>query len=444
MAGPSAIAVTARSAAPAVRELHLANGLTVLLAPLPGAPTASVWVWYRVGSKNEWPGLTGASHWVEHMLFNGSPRYPKGKMDRAIMGVGGYLNAFTDVDFTAYLTTVPARHVGLPLDIEADRMTRASMNQSEVDRERAIVLSEREGAENWPEFRADEELWALAFRRHPYRWDPLGYPEDIRSLDSKRLSSYYRRFYGTRNATVVVTGGFEPRATTDLVRRLFSKLPASGEDPRVSDVEPAATSARFGELTGPGTTPFVMIGWRAPSVSEPTVGRYLLLDVLLGGETRLFTTSQWGSHGDHPSSRLYRRLVSTGLAVRASSQFGPRVHPGLFTIHAQCAVGVPLSKLELELDREIDRLRRTGPTRTELTEAREKVEQAALLSYEGASRAAFRLGYFATLGGRGLENSLLDQIRRTRPAEMRELARALFRPEQRVTVRFEPSGGHGG
>ncbi|MCI4346720.1 MAG: insulinase family protein, partial [Thermoplasmata archaeon] len=109
------------------------------------------------------------------------------------------------------------------------------------------------------------------------------------------------------------------------------------------------------------------------------------------------------SHGDHPSSRLYRRLVSTGLAVRASSQYGPRVHPGLFTVHAQCALGVPLAWLEAELDREIERLAKGGPTAAELAEAREKVEQAALLSYEGASRAAFRLGYFDTLGGRGLE-----------------------------------------
>ncbi|MCI4346719.1 MAG: insulinase family protein, partial [Thermoplasmata archaeon] len=280
--------MTGKTAAPSVRELRLPNGLTVLLAPQRDAPTASVWVWYRVGSKNERPGLTGASHWVEHMLFNGSPRYPKGAMDRAIMGVGGYLNAFTDVDFTAYLTTVPAQHVGLPLDIEADRMTRASMNQAEVDRERAIVLSEREGAENWPEFRADEELWALAFRRHPYRWDPLGYPEDIRSLDAPSLSKYYRSYYGTRNATVVVTGGFELRETSKLVRRLFSKLPASGQDPKVGEVEPEPAGARVGELTGPGTTPFVMVGWRAPSVGAPDVGRYLLLDVLLGGETRLF------------------------------------------------------------------------------------------------------------------------------------------------------------
>ncbi|HEV2449331.1 MAG TPA: pitrilysin family protein, partial [Thermoplasmata archaeon] len=249
-------------------SFRLANGLTVLLAPMAGAPTSSVWVWYRVGSKNERPGLTGASHWVEHMLFNGSPHYAKGAMDRAIMGVGGYLNAFTDVDFTAYLTTVPASHVGLPLDIEADRMTRATMNQAEVDRERKIVLSEREGAENWPEFRAEEELWALAFRRHPYRWDPLGYREDIERLDAASLAGYYRQYYGPRNALLVVTGGFDRAVIEKMVRKKFGSIVSSGDDPTVRETEPAASGARESNLTGPGTTPFLVSGWPAPAIAE--------------------------------------------------------------------------------------------------------------------------------------------------------------------------------
>ena len=138
---------------PPVTRFTLPNGLGVVLAPIPASPTASVWVWYRVGSKNERPGITGASHWVEHMLFEGSPRYAKGEMDRAVVSVGGELNAFTDTDFTAYLTTVPREHLDVPLDIESDRMTRALISDEEVARERTVIHSEREGAENWPEFR---------------------------------------------------------------------------------------------------------------------------------------------------------------------------------------------------------------------------------------------------------------------------------------------------
>src|SRR5690348_4980887 len=114
VAPPMAGAAIAR---PPIDQFTLANGLNVVLAPRAGSPTASVWVWYRVGSKNEWPGVTGASHWVEHMLFQGSPRYGKGEIDRAVVKVGGSLNAFTDYDFTAYFTTVPREHLALPLDI---------------------------------------------------------------------------------------------------------------------------------------------------------------------------------------------------------------------------------------------------------------------------------------------------------------------------------------
>ncbi|MCI4317011.1 MAG: insulinase family protein, partial [Thermoplasmata archaeon] len=215
-------------------QFSLPNGLRVVLAPRPESPTASVWVWYTIGSKNEWPGVTGASHWVEHMLFQGSPRFAKGQLDRAIVKVGGTLNAFTDTDFTAYFCTVPRDHLAVPLDIESDRMTRALIAPAEVERERTVIRSEREGAENWPEFRAEEELYSLAFRVHPYRWETLGLPQDILSLTPEDLQRYYHRFYGTRNATLVVAGGFDAAAAKVRVTELFSSLPPGGEDPKVA------------------------------------------------------------------------------------------------------------------------------------------------------------------------------------------------------------------
>jgi zinc protease len=427
-----------------VDRFVLANGLQVLLAPQPRAVTTSVWVWYRVGSKNEWPGVTGASHWVEHMMFNGSPKFPKGTMDRAIMETGGYLNAFTDVDFTAYLTTVPADHLMVPLEIEADRMTRAKMTAEEVERERAIVLSEREGNENWPEFRAEEELYALAFRHHPYRWDPLGYPEDIRSLQADALASYYRRFYGTRNATLVVSGRLDRSLLRRRVGELFSPLPEGGDDPTVHATEPRQTGERRTQLTGPGTTPFFYMGFRAPAVLEESVPAVLLLDILLGGESRVFSASVWGRSTDHPSARLYRRLVEPGLAVRATSEFRPRAYPGLFTISAQCARGVSLNRVERALLAELERIAARGPTESEMREIREKVRQAALLAYEGPTRTAFRLGYFALLGRPGFEEALLRRVLSTSAGEVREAAEALFPGDSRCVVRYEVTGGSRG
>ncbi len=425
---------------PAVRRFSLPNGLRVVLAPSDDSPTASVWVWYRVGSKNERPGITGASHWVEHMLFQGSPKYGKGEIDRAVVGVGGALNAFTDTDFTAYFTTVPRAHLAVPLDIEADRMTRAKIEDAEVERERTVIHSEREGNENWPEFRVEEELYQLAFRHHPYRWDALGRRLDIEQMTPEELRDYYRTYYGPKNATLVIAGGFDLRPTEREVRRRFSRIPGTGASVEVADVEPAATGPRQSDLAGPGTTPYVEVGWRAPALDDPATPATMLIDALLGGETRLFAAgSFWGRSGEHPTSRLYRALVDPGLAVRAGSDWRPRTYPSLFTVHALAARGVRLERLEAAIDRAVGRLARDGPTASEMRELRTKIERGRALAYEGATRVGFRLGYFETVGPPGLEDRLYNTLRRTSAKEVRERARSLFDRQHRVTVRYSPA-----
>jgi zinc protease len=425
---------------PPTRSFTLPNGLRVILAPSEESPTASVWVWYRVGSKNEQPGITGASHWVEHMLFQGSPKYGKGEIDRAVVLVGGELNAFTDYDFTAYFTTVPRAHLDLPLDIEADRMTRALITDHEVERERTVIHSEREGNENWPEFRVEEELFELAFRRHPYRWDALGRKEDIERMSAAQLREYYRRFYGTRNAVLVVAGGFDRAATEAKIRRAFGRLPASGDDPAVRETEPMPRGERRAELRGPGTTPYLQLGFRAPALDDPMTPATILVDTVLGGETRLFSASAgWGRGREHPSSRLYRGLVDTGLAVRASSDYRPRVHPGLLTVQAQAVRGVTLDKLEAAILRILERLAASGPTAREMDDARTKIRRSVRLAYEGASRTGFRLGYFATLRSPELEDTIFRSLLAVTSDEVRARAAELFRPESRAVVRYTPT-----
>lgn len=426
---------------PRVHSLTLANGLRVLLAPDRSSPTVSVWVWYRVGSKNEWPGVTGASHWVEHMLFEGSPKYAKGEIDRAVLKVGGELNAFTDTDFTAYFTTVPREYLSVPLDFEADRMTRASITDEEVSRERTVIHSEREGNENWPEFRVEEELLQLAFRVHPYRWDALGRRRDIEQMTAAQLRDYYRRFYGPKNAALIVAGGFDPRATEVEVRRRFSKLPPWGDDVSVQDVEPPQVGERRSTLSGPGTTPYIQVGWRSPALEDPTTPATLVLDTILGGESRVFSAGMgWRGRREHPTARLYRALVDKGLAVRATSGWTPHFYPSLFTIQAQAARGVSLDRLERALESVVERLAREGPSAKEMFDVRTRVRRGAALAYEGATSSGFRIGYFATLRSLGLEDELYRNLLRVSARAVRDQARALFREETRVVVRYEPTG----
>jgi zinc protease len=358
------------------------------------------------------------------------------------VSVGGELNAFTDTDFTAYFSTVPKEHLAIPLAIEADRMTRALITDVEVERERTVIHSEREGNENWPEFRVDEELNQLAFRIHPYRWEVLGHRTDIEQMTPGELREYYHRFYGTRNAVLVVAGGFDRRAVAKEVRRRFGRLPASGDDVAVTEVEPLPRGERRAELSGPGTTPYLQIGWRSPALHDPETPATIVLDAVLGGEPRMFSAgSGWGRASEHPSARLYRALVDTGLAVRATSDWRPREYPGLFTVQAQAAKGVSLDRIENAVGKVVQRLARTGPTRTELDDLHAKIRRGAALAYEGASRTGFRLGYFSVLRSPEFEDEVYRSILRVTAAQARDRARELFRTEARVVVRYTPTGG---
>jgi zinc protease len=425
-----------------VRRFRLRNGLDVILAPDTESPTVSSWIWYRIGSVNERPGITGVSHWVEHMMFQGSPHYRKGEIDRAIFAIGGTSNAFTDNDFTAYFATVPREHWEVPLRIESDRMVGARMDPTDSDRERIVILSEREGNENRPEFRVEEELHALAFRQHPYRWDPLGFAGDMAQMPTSAVADYYHRFYGPRNALVVLTGGFDAGVVLRQIRERFGRIPRGGDPTKVASVEPGIRGARRGELSGPGSTPIVEVGWPAPAFGDPNSAAAMLLDQLLGGETSLFSPQPfWSRSTEHPNSLLYRRLVRTGLAVRASSDYRPRLYPGLFTVEAQAVPRVPIDRLEEALRSEVRRLRQDGPTRTEWADARAIISRGARLSYEGSTRSGFRLGFFGVQGDLARERQVLRRVLHVSRAEARAEASRLFSDESSVSVRYLPTGG---
>jgi len=170
-------------------EQHtLDNGLTVLLRESRHTPVATFWVWYRVGSRNEVPGITGIAHWAEHMLFKGSRAFPKGEIDTQIARNGGLMNGFTWLDFTTFFETLPADRIDLGLRIESDRMVNALFDPEEVEPERMVIISERQGAENDPTFLLSEEVVGAAFRVHPYHHDTIGDMCDLETMSAHRGS----------------------------------------------------------------------------------------------------------------------------------------------------------------------------------------------------------------------------------------------------------------
>src|SRR5579859_3586208 len=186
----------AGAAGPAAFERRvLPNGLTVLTREMHSAPVVSFWIWYRVGTRNEHLGITGVSHWVEHMLFKGTPTFPAGAIHNVVAENGGTLNGFTSDDFTTYFETLPSDRWELALQIEADRIVNASFKPEEVASERTVIISEREGHENDAAFKLNEEVQSAAYKIHPYGVDIIGWKCDLQSMTRDDLYNHYRTFY---------------------------------------------------------------------------------------------------------------------------------------------------------------------------------------------------------------------------------------------------------
>ena len=214
-----------------IRETILANGLKVLTKELHAAPVVTVWTLYRVGSRNERPGATGISHFLEHMLFRATDSMKTGEIDRLIQLAGGRHNAYTSYDYTAYHVTLPSDQLETALRIEADRMVHSALDPDEVKTELGVVVSELQGRLNDPEELLEQTTRATAFLTHPYRNLIIGWKADVQSLTREVVRDYYRTFYRPNNAVVVVVGDIQTEAVVDLVRKHFGALPAGPPPP---------------------------------------------------------------------------------------------------------------------------------------------------------------------------------------------------------------------
>lgn len=423
---------------PTASQFTLPNGLKVILVPLPDSPVVSTWMWYRVGSAHEGPGTTGAAHWLEHMLFKGSKNFSPGSVDKLIVGGGGNLNAFTDLDFTAYVNVIPKELTDTAIFIEADRMRGATIPKDQLDLERTVVLAEREMNENTPEFRMEEELYGLAYRVHPYRWNTLGYTTDILSMDREHLASFYAKYYGPSNATFVVAGGFDASQMRRQIEKRFSDVKSEEEPTPKLSPEPEQRSNREATLTGPGSTALVRKAWHAPSIGGKGVPETLILGALLGGEAMLYTPSySWGRSREHPSSLLYASLVDTGLAVSAGCDWQASIYPGLFTIHCRGAPGISPEKIEEGLAGVLERLRRKGISKEELREVQQKFLVNANTVWTGTTMTAFRYGYFSSLGGTSMERDILKSLLKSTVGDVNTFLGGLF-DHGMSTVRYVP------
>jgi zinc protease len=421
MARPSAIQVV---------ETQLNNGLRVILQEDHSAPIVSVWTWYRVGSRNELPGKTGLSHWVEHMQFKGTASIEKGQIFRDVSRVGGTLNALTSHDWTAYFETVPSHQIDLPLRIESDRMLGSLFAPDEVESERTVILSERQGAENNPGYALYEEVVGSAFHAHPYRHMVIGYDRDLRAITRDDLYAHYRRYYHPANAFIVAVGDFDGSDLLDRLDRAFGAIPGGEPLPRSIGVEePDQPGERRVLLRRPSGVPYLRLAYHAPGGADADAVPLLVAEAILsGGQPMGFA----GGGAMGRSSRLYKALVASGLARAAGSDMSLNVDPFLFQIGVTGLPGSDLSELERVADGEVQRMQQDLVPVDELQRALRQLEAQFVYSSEGMTNQAYWFGQWEILDDWHRATSLPDEIRSVAADDVRRVAQRYLLPERRT------------
>ncbi len=420
-----------------VVEWYLDNGLQVLLKPVYTVPVASCWIWYRVGSRNELPGRTGISHWVEHMLFKGTPTFPKGSIMRQINKHGGTLNGFTSQDYTAYFETLPAGQLDLGLRIEADRMANSSFDAQEVDSERTVIISERQGSENSPEFLLREELSSLAFRAHPYGHQVLGWKEDLMRITREELWQHYRTYYGPHNAVLVVTGDIDVDGLRPRIEELFGGVPAGPAPPPVLAVEPAQMGERRVVINRPGTAFYFRAGFHVPQGRHSDVMALMVLDAVLSGTSPMSVGS--GSTPTHRSARLYKALVETDLAVRASSGYSPSIDPSLFYFGATARDGRSLDEVERAIWDQVKRIQDEPVSAQELLKGQKQARAQFAYALESITNQALWLGLWEMIDSYQRFFDLLDRLAAVTAEDVQRVARTYLLPANRSVGWFVPT-----
>ncbi len=402
-------------------EYTLANGMKVLLVEVPKAPVATVQVWYKVGSRNEVMGRAGLSHMLEHMMFKGTARYPKGSFSRIVRKNGGIDNAFTGQDFTAYFENVAADRVGLVLELEADRMQGLILDHNEFQTERDVVKEERRlRSEDDPQGALVEALFAQAFFSHPYHWPVIGWFADLDAMSLEDLQRHYDTFYSPNNATLVIVGDIKAEALLPTIKRLFEPIPRGPAPKQALPPEPEQRGERRFLLKREAQVPFVMMGFRVPNYSNEDSYALDILESIL-------------SHGK--SSRLYQSLVyeqKNSLAVGAEYSV-LQTDPGLFYFYSLVNPSAKVEGVEEAIQREIVRLQNEPPSEQELQRAKNQVEAARIFDQDSNFRHAMLIGQAESVGaGWRRIDQFVERIRAVTAKDIQRVAKQYLTPDNRT------------
>jgi zinc protease len=347
-----------------VKSFTLANGMKFLVLEDHSIPTANMYLFWKVGSRNEVHGITGLSHFFEHMMFNGSKSYGPKQFDRVIEANGGSNNAYTSENVTVYTDWFQKDALETIFKLESDRIGHLSIDPKMVESERGVVLSERStGLENSNYRLLGELVQSVAFQEHPYMFPVIGFESDIKSWTQSDLENYFKTYYSPNNATVVVVGDIQYDQVKKLADQYMAPLPARGLPPKIRTVEPPQNGERRVTTYKDITTPNIILAYHVPETAHAD---YYALDLF----------SSLLSSGN--SSRLVKSLVmDTTIASSVSTGLDNGFDPTLFVVFGVAGDNVSAPDLEKAIENQIDMIIRDGITDPEL----QKVKNQKLMEF---------------------------------------------------------------
>ena len=407
------------AAEPTVLATTLDNGLRVLLLEDHRSPIVSFQVWYRVGSRNEHRGATGIAHFLEHLMFKGTPTHGKGQFAELVERNGGQDNAFTMQDTTTYFVNIAADKLDLVLELEADRMRNLLLDPREIDSERQVVIEERRTrTEDDPDGFLSEAVNAISFKAHPYGQPTVGWMEDITRVTPAEIRAFYNAYYVPGNAIIAAAGDFKASELLDKIKRRFGAIPRAPAPPPVLAVEPAQEGERRVVVLKQARLPIVYLAWHVPNFTSADAPALEVLSAVLSGGR---------------ASRLYRDLVyDRQLALEAGGDYSYfSIDPNLFWFWATPMPGQTPETLEKELLAAMERFKTEPATEEELARAKNQMEAAFVFQEDSIHRRASLLVRFELLGSYAKKDEFLKQIRAVTAADVQRVARSWFPPDRK-------------
>ncbi|MCU8085538.1 M16 family metallopeptidase [Shewanella sp. SM23] len=405
-----------------IKSFTLDNGMKIMVLEDASIPNANMYLFWKVGSRNEVPGITGISHFFEHMMFNGSKKYGPKMFDRTMEAAGGANNAYTTEDMTVYTDWFPANALETMFDLEADRIANLDINQAMVDSERGVVQSERStGLENSNWNALEGEIKGVAFLAHPYSWSVIGHESDIAAWSLEDLVQYHKTYYAPNNAVVVIAGDVKLAQVKALADKYFAPIPAQTPPKAIRTVEPEQKGERRTFVQKASvSTPNVMLAYHIPAATHADFYALDLLSSIL-------------SQGN--SSRLYQSLVDKQVALEAQTYMPMSVDPNLFYVMGVATPEVKASTLEHALIEQIDAIAAQGITQQEL----DKVKNIKLMDFyrsmETINGKANTIGtYEMYFGSYDKLFNAPEAYNKVTPADIQRVAQTYLRKSNRTVA----------